>query len=207
VATGGNVTLNGNKSAIYGSAAVASMTTGNCSKTTMTGVTTSGGAQVTGGIVQSFSTDSNRWSTSVPKSSLTGNTFVTGVAFPVPSNFPTGIQNVAWSASFSTDTPEISLQWQWGAAVYSSFSTCYAYQNTNSAGACYTPATIPATNPNTNVLGANPEDGTANLYPSDSAGTPEAYKSSVFLALPAVVERTTPATSVPGPAWFRPLLR
>jgi hypothetical protein len=45
------VTLSGNKSAIYGSAAVASMTTGNCSKTTMTGVTTSGGAQVTGGIV------------------------------------------------------------------------------------------------------------------------------------------------------------
>jgi hypothetical protein len=73
-----------------------------------------------------FSTDSNRWSTSVPKSSLTGNTFVTGVAFPVPNNFPTGIQNVAWSASFSTDTPGISLQWQWGTAVYSSFSTCYA---------------------------------------------------------------------------------
>lgn len=127
-----------------------------------------------------FSTSSNRWSTSVPKSSLTGNTFVTGVAFKVPSNFPTGIQNVAWSASYSTDTPGISLQWQWGAAVYSnSFDPCYGYQNTNSAGACYTPP-IPATNPNTNVLGVNPEDGTANTHPSDPAGTPETYKSYVI---------------------------
>jgi hypothetical protein len=125
-----------------------------------------------------FSTSSNRWSTSVPKSSLTGNTFVTGVAFQVPSNFPTGIQNVAWSTSFSTDSPGISLQWQWGAAVYSSFSACYAYQNTNSTGACYSTANNP-TLPNPNVLGVNPEDGTADLNGTDPAGTPETYKSSV----------------------------
>ena len=84
-----------------------------------------------------FSSSSNRWSTSVPKTSLTGNTFVTGVAFRAPTNLPAGIENVTWSASFSTDTPGISLQWQWGAAVYTSLNNCYAYQNTNSSTACY----------------------------------------------------------------------
>ena len=51
VGTNGNVTLNGSKSAIYGYAAVDSMNNGNCSKTSMTGLTSNGGAQVTGGLV------------------------------------------------------------------------------------------------------------------------------------------------------------
>jgi hypothetical protein len=53
---------------------------------------------------------------------------------------------------------------QWGAAVYSSFSTTYATAS-------------PA---NSNVLGVNPEDGSADAYATDSAGTPENYKSSVM---------------------------
>jgi hypothetical protein len=105
-----------------------------------------------------FGTTTNRWSTSVPKSSLTGNTFVTGVAFQLPNNFPAGIQNVAWSASYSTDTPGITLQWQWGAAVYSNFSTTYS------------------TTTNANVLGVNAEDGAPG---PDPAGSPENYKASV----------------------------
>jgi hypothetical protein len=104
----------------------------------------------------------NRWSTQVPPSELTGNTFVTGVAFQVPSNFPTGIQNVTWSAAFTTDTPGVTLQWQWGAAVYSSFSTIYA------------------TSSNNNVLGVNAEDGSADTNGTDPAGTPETYKASVI---------------------------
>jgi hypothetical protein len=129
------------------------------------------------GLGTTFSTTSNRWSTSVPKSSLTGNTFVTGVAFPVPSDFPTGIQNVAWSASYSTDTPGITLQWQWGAAVYTSFNTCYAYQSSNSSNACFNSTS------NTNVLGVNAEDGTADAHGSDPAGTPETYKASVIFGV------------------------
>ena len=108
-----------------------------------------------------FSTTSNRWSTSIPASDMTGNTFVAGVAFPVPANFPAGIQNVSWSAAFSTDTPGITLQWQWGAAVYTSFSTTYA------------------TTGNANALGVNAEDGAADANGKDPAGTPEAYKSGV----------------------------
>ena len=109
----------------------------------------------------SYDLTNNRWSTLVPSNSLTGNTFVAGVAFQVPSNFPSGIQNVTWSTSFSTDTPGLTLQWQWGAAVYNSLSTAYA------------------TGANNNVLGVNPEDGSADTNGSDLAGTPEADKSSV----------------------------
>jgi hypothetical protein len=103
-----------------------------------------------------------RWGTAVAKSGLTGNTFVTGVAYQVPADFPTGIQNVTWSASYSTDTPGVTFQWQWGAAVYSPFSSTYAT------------STTPA---NTNVLGVNAEDGVPG---SDPAGTPETYKTSVI---------------------------
>jgi hypothetical protein len=93
----------------------------------------------------------NRWTTLVPTSMVNGNTalhtFLDGLAFKVPSNFPSGIQNVTWTAAFSTDSPGISFQWQWGAAVYNSFSTTYS------------------------SLGVNPVDN------ADPAGTPEAYKS------------------------------
>jgi hypothetical protein len=104
-----------------------------------------------------YSTGSSRWSTSVPAGSVTGNTFVTGVPFQEPAGgFPGGIQNVTWSAAFTTDSPGITLQWQWGAAVYSSFSTTYGN------------------------LGVNPEDGSADLNGTDPAGTLESYKGSLI---------------------------
>jgi large repetitive protein len=116
------------------------------------------------GAKTSYDLASSRWSTSVAKTGLTGNTFVTGVAFAVPSNFPTGIQNVAWSTSFSTDTPGITLQWQWAAAVYSSFSSTYAT----------------ASPLNANLLSVNAEDGSADMNGNDPAGTPEAYKTALL---------------------------
>jgi hypothetical protein len=80
----------------------------------------------------------------------------------VPTDFPTGIENVTFSASFTTDTPGVTLQWQWGAAVYnSSFSTTYANSSNN------------------NLLGVNPEDGSADMHGTDAAGTPEAFKNDV----------------------------
>jgi len=121
-------------------------------------VTFNSAAQTTGAKT-SYDLVNSRWSTVVAKTALTGNTFVSGVAFQVPANFPTGIQNVTWSASYSTDTPGITLQWQWGAAVYSSFSTTYATTSVS------------------NMLGVNPEDGVVG---SDPAGTPENYKPSVI---------------------------
>ena len=38
----------------------------------------------------------------------TGKTCATGVVFPVP-DFPTGMQNMAWQTSFSTDSSTVTL--------------------------------------------------------------------------------------------------
>jgi len=108
----------------------------------------------------SYDLTNNRWVTSVPPSDLTGNTFVAGVAIPVPAGLPAGLQNVSWSTAFSTDTPNLTFQWQWSAGVYSSFSTTYAQSG------------------NTNMLGVNPEDGSADINGTDPAGTPETYKKN-----------------------------
>jgi Bacterial Ig-like domain (group 3)/MBG domain (YGX type)/Abnormal spindle-like microcephaly-assoc'd, ASPM-SPD-2-Hydin len=110
----------------------------------------------------SYDLANSRWITSIPVGGVTGNTFATGVAFQVPTDFPTGIQDVTFSASFTTDTPGVTLQWQWGAAAYnSSFSVTYANGGNN------------------NLLGVNPEDGTADTHGTDAAGTPEGFKNNV----------------------------
>jgi hypothetical protein len=122
-------------------------------------VVTFNSASQTSGAKTTYDQTNSRWSTAVAASGLTGNTFVAGVAFQVPSGgFPSGIQNVMWSASFSTDIPGVTLHWQWGAAVYTSLSTTYA------------------TGSNANVLGVNAEDGSADQNGTDPAGTPENYK-------------------------------
>src|SRR5204863_10189529 len=71
----------------------------------------------------SFDAGSNRWTTMVP-SGLSGRAFASGLAFPVPEGgLPEDIGAVTWTASFSTDTPGVSAEWQWAAAVYTSFSS------------------------------------------------------------------------------------
>jgi hypothetical protein len=110
----------------------------------------------------------NRWSVLVPTavSGTTGvHTFLDGLAFLVPSGgFPTGIQNVTWSAAFSTTATGLSFNWQWGAAVYSTFPA-------NTAGSAFPPSTVG----DYNLAGVNPVEG------ADPAGTPENYKSSLVL--------------------------
>jgi hypothetical protein len=95
----------------------------------------------------------SRWSTLVPtngSTSVQSHSFIDGLAYLVPAGgFPAGIQNATWSAAFSTSTQGVKFSWQWGAAIYSSFSNSYP------------------------SLGVNPIDNT------DPAGTPEIYKSSL----------------------------
>jgi hypothetical protein len=122
------------------------------------GVITFNSSSLASGASTAYDNMNNRWSTNVSKTGLTGNTFVSGLAYPVPANFPTGIQNVTFSASFSTDTPGITLEWQWSAGVYTQLGATYA------AGT------------NNNVLGVNPEDGSADAFGTDPAGTPESFK-------------------------------
>jgi hypothetical protein len=105
-----------------------------------------------------LNTAQNLWQTTVPSSGLAGNILLDAAEFAVPlSGLPGGIQNVTWKSNFSTDTAGISLQWQWGAALYTSFTTDY------------------------NAVGVKPvDDNKASQYQnSDHAGTPENWKGYV----------------------------
>jgi len=87
---------------------------------------------------------------------------------------------VTWSAAYSTDSPGISFQWQWGAAVYKSFSNNYP------------------------LLGVSPVDN------ADPAGTPENYKSALvfgatgsgptglYVGTASVVPTIAPASASPS---------
>ena len=98
------------------------------------------------------------WVTRVPSSGLAGNTFLSGLSYLVPTNLPGGIKNVTWSGTINSDTPGVSVQWKWAAAVYTTFSSDY------------------------NAVGVKPVDDTkASIYKnSDHAGTPENFKSFVI---------------------------
>jgi len=104
-----------------------------------------------------FDPSLNTWNVQAPSSGLSGNVFLDGLIFQVPpGGFPGGINPVSWRADFSTDSPGVTLQWQWAAAVYptADFSSDY------------------------NALGVKPvDDKKASIYQnSDHAGTPENFK-------------------------------
>jgi len=73
-----------------------------------------------------FDAASNTWFTTVPSNQAGADPFMTGLAFMVPNGgLPGGINPVSWQAVFSSSDPNISGSWQWGAAVYTNFSTDY----------------------------------------------------------------------------------
>lgn len=104
-----------------------------------------------------FDSTGSTWVTTVPISG-SDEIFLTGLSFPVPANFGGEVPGkVVWSGSFGTANC-ISINWKWGAAVYSNFSTNYA------------------------ALGVKPTHSNYSgcaYSNSDHAGTPEAFKSSV----------------------------
>jgi hypothetical protein len=73
-----------------------------------------------------FNTMTNTWTTTVP---IKGDDeiFLTGLAWPVPAGgLNGGVNPVDWEGSFSTNGASgISLNWKWGAAAYSAFTTDY----------------------------------------------------------------------------------
>jgi hypothetical protein len=106
----------------------------------------------------SFDTN-GRWVLTAPPNGLAGNAFLDAVPWPVPAGgLPGGIKNVTWQGLLTTDTPGVTMNWQWASAVYSSaFNTDY------------------------NAIGVKPvDDNQASQYQnSDHAGTPENYKQYV----------------------------
>jgi hypothetical protein len=104
----------------------------------------------------SFNAAENAWVSTLP-SSFSGNAFLGGLAFKVPTALPGGINPVTWSGNFATDTAGVHINWQWAAGVYTNFASDF------------------------NFLNVKPLDSNSGtLYNnSDHAGTPEAFKSSI----------------------------
>lgn len=100
----------------------------------------------------------NEWITTLPSTGLAGNDFLSGLTFMAHAGgLSGGINPVTWTGTFYSDTAGVSVNWQWAAAVYTSFGTDYR------------------------TLGVKPvDDNSASQYKnSDHAGTPEAFKTFV----------------------------
>jgi len=108
-------------------------------------------------IEASTSFDGVAWTTIVP-SSFSQDVFLGGLPFQGPAGgLPGGINPVTWSGTFAATSSGVTVEWQWGAAVYRQFSI------------------------DSSLLGVKPVDGgKSSPYPnSDHAGTPEDFKPYV----------------------------
>jgi hypothetical protein len=73
-----------------------------------------------------FNAGTNTWITTVPTNGNVDDIFFDGLALPVPTGgLPGGGITPVWNGTFSTSTPGVSVQWKWGAAVYTHFDTNY----------------------------------------------------------------------------------
>jgi len=97
------------------------------------------------------------WDVQVPFSG-SDEIFIGGFVLPVPAGgFPGGIKGVTWSGDITSTAASASINWKWGAAVYTTFSTDY------------------------NLLQVKPTHTNAcGFNNSDHAGTPEAFDSFVI---------------------------
>jgi hypothetical protein len=97
-------------------------------------------------------------------SGLSGNQFLSGMAYLVPTNLPGGLNPVSWSGLFFADASGVSIQWKWAAAVY----TALPYTSQGPAFADYA------------AMDVKPVDDTrsSSYQNSDHAGTPEGTLSS-----------------------------
>jgi hypothetical protein len=104
----------------------------------------------------SFSSADNQWITNV-RTGTSGDTFLTAVAFQVPTDLPGGIKAVKWSSHFMSDTSGVTVSWKWAAATYSQL------------------------NADPGLLGVKPvSDSKSSQYLNDDpAGTPESFKGFV----------------------------
>jgi hypothetical protein len=99
-----------------------------------------------------FNAATNTWMTTLPMR-FSGNGFLDGVELPLSAALPGGIKNVTWQGQFTCDTTGVTVNWQWAAAVYTTFNSDY------------------------NALHVKPvDDNHVSAYQnSDHAGTPESY--------------------------------
>jgi hypothetical protein len=100
------------------------------------------------------------WETNVYLGSgLSGNQFLAGLGYYLPSGLAGGTKNVTWSGVFFTDQSGVSLNWKWAAAAY----TNLPYLGSQVSSVDY------------NAMAIKPVDDTSSsaYKNSDHAGTPE----------------------------------
>jgi hypothetical protein len=100
------------------------------------------------------------WKTDVYLGSgLSGNQFLSGLGYYLPTSLAGGTLNVTWSGVLFTDRPGVSLNWKWAAAVY----TQLPYLGSQVSSVDY------------NAMAIKPvDDNHSSAYQnSDHAGTPE----------------------------------
>jgi len=105
-----------------------------------------------------FDSITNTWMTTVPVSG-DDEIFLSGLAWLVPASFINAggrvNSQVVWSGTLSSSVPGISINWKWGAAVYTNFTTNY------------------------NALNVKPgHQHACGFNSSDHAGTPEGTDST-----------------------------
>jgi Ice-binding-like len=72
----------------------------------------------------SFNTVTGTWEVHVPFSG-SDEILIGGFTLPVPASIPGGIKGVTWSGTFASTAASASVDWRWGAAVYTTFTTDY----------------------------------------------------------------------------------
>ncbi|MDA4122707.1 MAG: hypothetical protein OK456_05940 [Thaumarchaeota archaeon] len=137
-----------------------------------------------------------QWVTTVPVG-FQGNLFIGGVAYKVPTGVSLAGAKVDWTGIFSGTTNSFTLQWQWGAAIYSGLGT-----GTTGSSAYYT------------ALGVKPIDANSgSAYANNNpAGTPENFVADFLSSAttgshpgPSAVQYTG-AYNRPGDAYYQAYL-
>lgn len=96
-----------------------------------------------------FNTATNTWITTVPISG-SDEILLSGLPYKLTDSLAGGTNPVTWTGTFTSKTAGITVNWKWGAAVYTTFSSDY------------------------NLLNIKPTHGASCSYNnSDHAGTPE----------------------------------
>ncbi len=86
-----------------------------------------------------FNTATNTWITTVPISG-SDEILLSGLSYKLTAPLAGGTNPVTWTGTFTNKTAGITVNWKWGAAVYTTFSTDYNLLNikpTHSASCSY----------------------------------------------------------------------
>ena len=143
-----------------------------------------------------------KWVTTVP-ADYTGNVFIGGVAYQVPTGVSLAGAKVDWEGVFSGTTVSFTLNWLWAAAVYSNLGTGLG---TGIGSGSATTAFY-------NGLGIKPIDAsTGSPYlNSDRAGTPENFIADYLTSAtgghgPSGPSQYTGVYNQPGNAYYQAYL-